>query len=74
MVSFTVQLITDGHRSIVCSVIFKIMIVIQIIYKQIMLISDVIMENPFVNSAGVGVSNGEIVRFTSSKSIQCNTM
>ena len=34
----------------------------------------VIMENPFVNSAGVGLSNCEIVRFTSSKSIQCNTM
>ena len=35
---------------------------------------DVIMENPFVNSAGVGLSNCEIVRFMSSKSIQCNTM
>ena len=34
----------------------------------------VIMENPFVNSAGVGLSNAEIVKLTSSKSIQCNTM
>ena len=32
---------------------------------------DVIMENPFVNSAGVGLSNGEIVRFTS---LKINTM
>ena len=35
---------------------------------------DIIRENPFVNSAGVGLSNCEIVRLTSSKSIQCNTM
>ena len=28
-------------------------------------ISDVFMENPFVNSAVIGLSNGEIVKFTS---------
>ena len=41
------------------------MIVIGIVYKQRMLISDVIMENPFVNAAVIGLSNGEIVRFKS---------
>ena len=43
------------------------MIVIGIVYKQRMLISDVIMENPFVNSAVnvIGLSNGDIMRFTS---------
>ena len=30
------------------------------------------MENHFVNSAVIGLSNGEIVRFTSLKTIQCN--
>ena len=39
-----------------------------------MLMSDVIIENPFVNPATIGLSNGEIMRFTSSKTIQCNTM
>ena len=40
-----------------------------------MLISDVFLENPFVNSAGIGLSNDEIVRFTSKKQYnvtQCN--
>ena len=41
------------------------MIVIGIVYKQRVLISDVMMENPSVNSAVIGLSNGEIVRFTS---------
>ena len=45
--------------------ICKIMIVVGIVHKQRMLISDVIMENPFVNSAVIGLSSGEIVRFTS---------
>ena len=39
--------------------------VIDIVYKQRMLISDVFMENPFVDSAVIGLSNGEIVRVTS---------
>ena len=39
-----------------------------------MLISDVFMENPFVNSDCIGLSNGEIVRFTSQKTIQCYKM
>ena len=30
-----------------------------------MLISDVFMENPFVNAAVIGLSNGEIVRLMS---------
>ena len=55
-------------------IICKITIVIEIVYKQRMLISDVIMENPFVNSAVIGLSNGDIVRFTSYKTIHCNTM
>ena len=41
------------------------MIVFLIVYKQRMLTSDVIMENPFVNSAIIGLSNGQIVIFTS---------
>ena len=41
------------------------MIVISIVYKQRMLISDVFMEIPFVNPAFIGLSNGETVRFTS---------
>ena len=32
------------------------------------------MENLFVNSAVIGLSNGEIVRFTSQKKIQSYTM
>ena len=44
MVSFTVQLIIGGHRSIVCYIICKIMIVVSIVCKQRMLISDVFME------------------------------
>ena len=35
-----------------------------------MLTSEVFKENPFVNFAVIGLSNGKIVRFTSSK--QCN--
>ena len=67
MVRFTVKLIIGGHRSIVCGVIWKIIVVFYIVYKQRMLISDVFMENSFVNSAVIliGLSNGEIVRFTS---------
>ena len=38
-----------------------------------MLISEVFMENPFVTSAVICLSNGEVVRFTL-KSLQCNTM
>ena len=60
-------MIIAGHISIVFGVICKIiMIVIEIlvVYKQRMLISDVIMENPFLNSAVIGLYNGEIVRFT----------
>ena len=41
------------------------MIVIWIVYKQRMLISDIIMENPLVNSAVIGLSNGEFVTFMS---------
>ena len=41
------------------------MVVIWIVYEQIMLISDVFLKNPFVNSDVIGLSNGEIVRFTS---------
>ena len=51
------------------------MIDIGIVYKQWMLISDIIMESHFVNSAVIGLSNGEIVRFTSQKQYivtQCN--
>ena len=40
------------------------MFVIGIVYKQRMLIID-FMENPFVNSAVIGLSNGEIEGFTS---------
>ena len=65
MVKLIVYFIIGGHRSIVFCVICKIMIVIEIVYKQRMLISDVIMENPFVNPAVIDLSNGEIVRFTS---------
>ena len=57
MVSFTVQLITGGRKSIVSWVIFIILIVISIVYKQMMLISDIFMENPFVNSAVIDLSN-----------------
>ena len=64
MVSFNVNLIIGGHRSIVCWVIRKIMVVILIVYNQRMLISDIFMENPFVNTAVIGLSNGEIARFT----------
>ena len=41
------------------------MIVIGIVYKQRMLISDIIMEKPFVNPAVIGLINGEIMRFVS---------
>ena len=40
-----------------------------------MLTSNVFKENPFVNSAVIGLSNGQIVRFTSEKQynvMQCN--
>ena len=63
--SFTVQMIIGGHRSIVCKIICKIMIGILIVYKQRVLISDVFMENLFVNSAVIDLSNGEIVIFMS---------
>ena len=35
------------------------------VYKQMMLISDIFMENPFVNSAVIGLYSGEIERFMS---------
>ena len=38
-----------------------IMIVISIVYKQRMLITDFFMEIPFVKPAVIGLSNGEIV-------------
>ena len=41
------------------------MIVIGIVYKKRMLISDVVMEKPFGNSAVIGLPNGKIVRLTS---------
>ena len=44
---------------------FVIMVVISIVYKRRMLISDIFMKNPFVNSAVIGLSNGEMVRFMS---------
>ena len=54
-------MIIGEHRSIVCWVICKIMIVIWIVYKQRMLTIDVIMKKPFVNSAIIDLSNGQIV-------------
>ena len=39
-----------------------------------MLINDVFMENSFVNFAIIDLSNGQIVIFTSLRTIQYNTM
>ena len=61
MVSFPVPMIIGKHRTIVCLLICKIMIVISIADKQRMLVSDIFMENHFVNSA-LG-SNGQVVIF-----------
>ena len=57
MGNFTVQVIIGGHRSIVCRVICKTMVVFLIVSKQRMLISDVFMENAFVNSGNVTQCN-----------------
>ena len=51
MVRFTVHLIIGGHKFIKC-------------LQQTMLTSDVFMENPFVNSEVIDLSNCEIVRFS----------
>ena len=53
MDSFAVQLIIGGHRSMFVE------------NKQGMMKSDLFKENSFVNYAVIGLSNGEIVRFTS---------
>ena len=53
------------------------MIVIGIVYKLFtkrIFISDVIMENPFVNSVGIDMSNSEIIIYVIKNNIHCNTM